>query len=180
MKSPDIPIRPAVGSDYPALCALWEELDEHHRSVRPDLFRTPTGPRRDRAWVLDLIDGPDSAILVAGGSGTELSGLAVVRVDRSPNEPFRVSRCFVQIDNLVVAAAARRRGVGAALIRASAAWAAERDIELVELKMQEFNEGARRFYEAMGFVTARRWMSLSLAPEDPACRPRLGVEESPC
>lgn len=170
-------IRPAVPADYEALCALWEELDEHHRRVRPDLYRPPAGVRRERAWVDSLIEGPDSAILVAQALGGRLSGLAVVRLETPPEIPFRIQRPLVQIDNLVVAAVDRRGGIGAALISACAEWAKARGVDRVELKMMEFNQGARRFYEAMGFVTARRWMSLEL---DRSASAGLGAEESPC
>jgi len=176
MVSP-IPIRPAVLADYEALCALWEELDEHHRRVRPDLFRPPTGPRRELAWVKALIEGPDSAILVAGAARGRLSGLAVVQLETPAEIRFRIQPLFVQVDNLVVAAADRRRGIGAALISACADWSRSRGIERLELKMLEFNQGARRFYEAMGFVTARRWMSLEL---DRPASAGLGAEESTC
>ena len=177
---PPILIRPAVLADYEALCALWEELDEHHRRVRPDLFRPPGGVRRELAWVQGLIEGPDSAILVADVALGRLSGLAVVQLETPPDIAFRIQRPFVQIDNLVVAAADRRRGIGAALIRACADWSRARGIEMVELKMLEFNQGARRFYEAMGFVTARRWMSLELDRPTPPATAGLGAEESPC
>ena len=177
---PPIPIRFAAISDYAPLCALWEELDEHHRRVRPDLFRKPDGPRRELAWVRDLIEAPDSAILVAELEPTSLSGLAVVRFEQPEDLPARVTCPFVQIHNLVVAAAARRRGVGTALMHACLAWAAGRGVDRVELKMLEFNRGARRFYEAVGFVTARRWMSLELDRIDRAALARLGAEENPC
>ena len=177
---PPIPIRFAALTDYAPLCALWEELDEHHRRVRPDLFRKPAGPRRELAWVRDLIEAPDSAILVAELEPATLSGLAVVSFEQPEELPVRVSHPFVQIDNLVVAAAARRRGVGTALIRACVAWAADRGVDRVELKMLEFNQGARRFYEAVGFVTARRWMSLQLDRFDQTALARLGAEENPC
>ena len=174
---PPFLIRPAILADYAPLCALWEALDEHHRRVRPDLFRAPEGPRRELAWVQSLIDNPDSDILVAQCAPARLSGLAVVQLETPEEIRFRIQRPFVQVDNLVVAAADRRRGIGAALIRACADWSRARGIEVVELKMLEFNQGARRFYEAMGFVTARRWMSLEL---DRPASASLGAEESTC
>ena len=142
---PPIPIRPAVLTDYAPLCVLWEALDEHHRQVRPDLFKAPEGPRRELDWVRTLIDAPDSDILVAQTASAPLAGLAVVRLEEPPQEPYRVRRRLVVIDNLVVAQTDRRQGVGAALIQACPDWAADRGVELVELKMQEFNDGAGRF-----------------------------------
>ena len=55
--SPSFQIRTAAAGDYDALCALWTELDEHHRAARPDLFRRPSVPSvssgrslRSRTW----------------------------------------------------------------------------------------------------------------------------------
>lgn len=55
------------------------------------------------------------------------------------------------IDNMHVAASARRNGVGSALMAAAASWLAERYADLaVHLFVLESNHGARRFYERQG------------------------------
>jgi GNAT superfamily N-acetyltransferase len=54
--------------------------------------------------------------------------------------------------DLRVAPAARRRGVGAALFRAAAAWAAARGCAQLKVETQNVNVPACRFYARQGCV----------------------------
>ena len=167
MHSPPTTIRPANPHDYEALCALWTELDEHHRAGRLNLFRIPEGPRREREWALDLVRGPDSTILVAEATGGALAGLAALRVETPTPLPIRITQPFVEVHNLVVTAAFRRTGLAKRLILEAVRWAAARGLGELELTVHEFNTDARAFYDAAGFSTIRRRM-------------RLPVELGPC
>ena len=155
-------IRPADPSDFDALCQLWEALDEHHRRARPGMFRAPVGERRTLASVEDLIQGPDSAILVAEGPNGRLDGL-VVLMARTPLElPIRISQPFAEIDNIVVAPSARRRRVGAQLVAAAKTWARSRDLARLELTAYAFNGGALDFYRAACFEPVSHRLALTL------------------
>ncbi len=56
-----------------------------------------------------------------------------------------------QVLSMWVAPTARRRGVGAALLGAVGTWAVEGGARALTLGVAEGNEGARRFYERLGF-----------------------------
>lgn len=56
-----IATRPAGREDTPALEALFEMLDEHHRLALPHIFRKLPAERREPAWLDARIAGPDSA-----------------------------------------------------------------------------------------------------------------------
>ncbi|GAA1968573.1 GNAT family N-acetyltransferase [Amycolatopsis minnesotensis] len=56
-----------------------------------------------------------------------------------------------------VAPAARGRGVGAALVDAVAAAAAEHGFPVLALQVQEDNTAARRLYERLGFTATGEW-----------------------
>jgi len=155
-------IRSAVAKDFDQLCQLYEELDEHHRRARPDLFRAPLGPRRERPFVDAFIAGPDSTILVAQAEDGRLLGLSAVIIRFVPSTIVRGERRFAEIDSLVVRADARRRGVAHALVQASAVWSSTRRMTTLELKVHEFNQGARSFYEAEGFTTTVRHMARAI------------------
>jgi ribosomal protein S18 acetylase RimI-like enzyme len=152
-------IRPARDEDFDQLCDLYEELDEHHRRARPDLFRTPSGPRRERSFVRSLIAGPDSTILVAQAPSGRLLGLSTVIIRIVPASVIRDERRFAEIDSLVVRVDARRRGIARALVQASAAWSSARGMATLELKVHEFNQDALAFYKAAGFTTTIRHMA---------------------
>jgi GNAT superfamily N-acetyltransferase len=144
-------IRPALLIEREALLPLFEELDEHHRLRRPDLFRKPQGARREPSVLDSLILGPDSAILVAEAAEGKLLGAAVLIVRSIPASAVREPRRFVELDQLIVQHRARRLGVGRSLMRASKAWANGRDVPNLEVSVWSFNAEATEFYRKVGF-----------------------------
>jgi len=150
-------IRPATLGDYRALCALFEELDEFHRQVRPEFFRPFDGPARSWEQVGGWLAGPDSTVLVA--EDAEVVGLCLLLP--RPQAPFAgaVPRKVVVIDNLVVRAGCRNRGIGEELVAASMGWARGQGASHVELGVHAVNRHALRFYERLGFSVSVNWMS---------------------
>ena len=159
MSTPVRPIvRPATLRDYPALCALFEGLDEFHRLKRPDFFRRFDGPARTWEQVGQWLAGPDSTVLVAEDLA-DVIGLAVL-LPRPP-APFAgaVPRKVVVIDNLVVRADRRDRGIGEGLVAASMEWARGQGTSHVELGVHAVNRHALSFYQRLGFGVSVNWMS---------------------
>jgi ribosomal-protein-alanine N-acetyltransferase len=87
----------------------------------------------------------------------------------------------IEILNLAVRPAARRRGVGARLLGEAVAWAKGMHAENIYIEVRASNQSAQRFYERHGFhETGRRTryystpvedallLALSLAPDAPA------------
>ena len=68
----------------------------------------------------------------------------------------------MRIEDVVVAAPARRQGIGRALIEAAFAFARQRDVRRVEITVISENHDAAAVYLAMGFTPARttleRWL----------------------
>jgi len=155
-------IRHAVEADYDDLSPLFAALDALHREARPDFFQAADGPPRTRAYVDGLIAGPDSAILVAESAGS-LAGFATLILRQNNGLPVVVPRRCVEVDNLFVAAAHRRAGVGRALLTRARAWAVAKYAGAIEIGVHEFNEPARRFYESLGYETATRRLLLRVA-----------------
>jgi GNAT superfamily N-acetyltransferase len=144
-----VSVRPALSSDIAAMIPLFEELDEHHRLALPEVFHKPVGARRDQPWLDWLIAGPDQAILVA--EGPEVIGLVVLIARSAAANIVRDARRFVEIDQMVVCRAGRRRGVGRALVEASNAWARARGISDLEVAAWSFNVETIEFYRRVGF-----------------------------
>jgi ribosomal protein S18 acetylase RimI-like enzyme len=150
-----ISVRPALPSDIAALIPLFEELDEHHRLALPVVFREPDGARREQSWLDGVIAGPDQAILVAEGPHADIVGLVglVVLIARSvAANSVRDARRFVEIDQLVVTSATRRRGIGRSLIDASKAWGRARGIANLEVSAWSVNAETIEFYRKVGFA----------------------------
>jgi GNAT superfamily N-acetyltransferase len=155
-------IRPATPSDFDQLCKLWEVLDEHHRQLRPDLFRKPLGQRRDPTWVNGVIEAPDSDILVAEAPDGALVGLALLIVRTPPDLPVRVAPPYVEIDNIVVLPLQGRSGVGSQLVAGSKAWARARGYAELQLTVYAFNAAALPFYAREGFAPLSHRMVLGI------------------
>lgn len=154
-------IRPATIADYEQLCDLFDEVDRLHRETLPDTFRKADGPPRSRERIAQLVDGPNAVILVAE-RGEMLLGLAVLwELPVSPN-PMRVPRRVVEIDTIVVRAAARRQGIGRSLIAAAVQWAKGRGADHAEISVYAFNQDALRTYEAAGFTMSLHRLKLPL------------------
>jgi ribosomal protein S18 acetylase RimI-like enzyme len=108
--------------------ALWHEagLTRPWNDPDADLTRALAGPASD---VLAVVD--DDRLL----------GTAMVGHDGHRGWLYYLS----------VASAARRRGVGTALVRACEAWLVERDVPKVQLMVRRDNAPALAFYAPLGY-----------------------------
>jgi ribosomal protein S18 acetylase RimI-like enzyme len=148
--SEDCVIRAATPADYEATCALFDGLDALHREQLPWLFRAPVGRARSRDHFDELVSSQRSSILLAVARG--IVGVVTVRLQRAPDRAVFIPQDWGVIDEIIVLASWRRRGIGAQLARAAEHWANERGAAWVELGVYDFNTEARSFYEALGYL----------------------------
>jgi ribosomal protein S18 acetylase RimI-like enzyme len=144
-------IRPARAGDVAALARLNAEIHAIHMAAVPDRYRQPTAAEVEE-WFRAALADEAVAVLVAELDGAA-AGYAVVRRVDAPGHIFAPPRRIAEVDQLGVAAAARRRGVGRALMAAAEqegrAWGAA----AVGLSVVGFNRDALRFYQALGYET---------------------------
>ena len=151
-------IRFANEEDLPAVNLLRKEVNDLHVTGKPETFK-PGFPPALRDYVYELFRDPEKDIVVAEQDGA-LLGFAVLHELHRPETPYMWERHYLDVDEFGVAEAARRQGIGRALIDFIREVAAERGLPRVELNMWEFNQDALAFYEAVGFRTYRRYMEL--------------------
>jgi GNAT superfamily N-acetyltransferase len=159
--SAGVQLRPLGPGDFEALTALLKPLDDMHHEALPHLYRPVDGPVRSRDFFLAQIAREDVFWRVACDGDVAIgfvSAIVMSRPDRPPHAPGR----FARIDDVMVQASARRRGVGRRLIAAALEWARAAGVEDVELNVFEFNAEALAFYERLGFATLMRRLSLRL------------------
>jgi GNAT superfamily N-acetyltransferase len=119
--------------------------------VRPDFFRPFEGPARTREQIEQWLKGPSSTVLVAENENGVV-GLAVL-LTRPPSAFIgAVPRKVIELDNLVVRADQRSRGIGRHLLAAILEWSRGQGATHLEVAVHAFNRDARRFYERFGFV----------------------------
>jgi ribosomal protein S18 acetylase RimI-like enzyme len=134
--------------DLDRVAALWTALSAHHAALDP-LFRLRPGADSE---IHDLLAAqlrdPDAAVFVCE-SGGDLEGFCSVQIDRAP--PIYREQERVEITDLGVREAARRRGIGSALVAAAYEWIAGRGVERVEVRVAARNTEGQAFWRALGF-----------------------------
>ena len=146
-----VTLRPARSDDHDGLEALLAEADELHARILPAYFRPPRRTMRARDELVRLLGARDQKILVADEGGRTL-GLVHVQIYDTPAVATMVPKRRAHVDNLIVAEAARRRGLGRRLLDAAAEWARGEGAREILLTVWAGNESAERFYEALGFT----------------------------
>jgi ribosomal protein S18 acetylase RimI-like enzyme len=162
MTAPPINVRPATAADFAALCELWIEIGQYNQAARPDMFHVDLGLPRSPAWFEQVLAAKDMDILVAEAPDGAIRGLIVLAKSERAANRDRIASRFVEIQDLVVTSSARRQGVATALLDAARAWTAARSVRRIELNVYEFNDVAQTLYEAEGYATVSRRMSLNV------------------
>lgn len=140
-------VRPAVAADLPALLALYSEL-------HPD---DPAPEGAVEVW-RQISAQQGRTILVADVAGSVVGTVDCVVL---PNLT-RGGRSFMLVENVVVAAAARRGGVGAVLMDAAVALARAGGCYKVQLLSRKTRDSSHAFYESCGFRAVAQGFRLYL------------------
>jgi putative acetyltransferase len=99
----------------------------------------------ERRYLKALRRYPHAAVFVAErDDGTIVGRLSIGR------DPHPASTHVADV-GLMVAADARRQGVGTAMLEAAVGWAREAGVRKIELHVFPWNEAAIKLYEAFGF-----------------------------
>ena len=140
----ELVVRPAQPADAAALVALAEAVGSEPEGwlISDSRWRSVGGERR---YLRTVRRHPDAAVFVAETPAGIVGRLSVAR------DPHPASRHVADL-GLMVAASARRRGVGWALLEQSVEWASTAGVRKLELHVFPHNEPAIRLYERFGFV----------------------------
>lgn len=133
---------------------------------------------RYRQAVCPATGDPKRLVLVAEAATTPE---AMGRGDSGGIQGFLVARHLAsewELENIVVAAAARRKELGRQLIEALLGHAREADSEAVFLEVRESNTAARRLYEKAGFQQMGRRKSYYANPAEDAILYRVQIGPS--
>ena len=134
-------MREAALADLEALLGLYEQLTGPLDEPVPHPLPDP------RAAIEQIVADPARSLLVAELDG-ELVGTLDVLI--APNLTHH-ARPWALVENVVVAARARRRGAGRALMLRAIALAREAGCYKVNLISGNVRTGAHDFYRSLGF-----------------------------
>lgn len=141
--------RLATPEDARTLAALNHHVHDLHVAAEPDRY-SATDDAAVAAQFRTFIDDPATEVLLVEREGAPAGYVVVVGVER-PSQAFAPARRWALIDQIAVAPSARRTGVGRALMDAAAQSARRRGYPELQLDVRAHNEGARKFYESLGY-----------------------------
>jgi ribosomal protein S18 acetylase RimI-like enzyme len=139
MLEKEILIRHARTQDIETLAALLEELFQIEKDFIPDAAH-------QRSGLYKLLEEAQAVILVAESRG-EVIGMCTVQTVISTAEGGLAGI----LEDMIVAASARRQGIARALVKAAEEWAQERGLTRLQLLAESENETALRCYSSTGW-----------------------------
>jgi len=152
----DINYRPATEADFPALAAMYTQLNTYFYEVG---YLLPRPENVGELW-LDSFRrtlGRFSNIFVAEQEGRVL-GFHLCRLKRLP--AYMGGVMAGEVSDVWVEPEARSSGVGAALVQAGLAWMREQGVHSVEVQVLSQNAGSLKFFERLGFKLEYRALRL--------------------
>lgn len=149
-------VREAGEADTQAINALRRQVKLVHAAGRPDFFSDDFNQQLED--YLTIFFRQENAEVFVAEKDRHIVGFACVEYVDRPASPYRMALKYCDVNEFGVDEEHRRQGIGTALFAFIRARAAEKGFSRIELNMWEFNEGALRFYESLGFRTYRRYM----------------------
>ncbi len=154
-------VRRAIGEDIPAILELLVQVDMVHHRGRPDLFKGPA-TKYTAGELVDIISDDSRPVFVCVSDTGQVLGHAFCVHKQILNDHVLTDVKTLYIDDICVDEEARGQHVGKALYDHVVAYAAENDYYNVTLNVWSLNEGAMKFYEAMGLKPQKIGMELIL------------------
>ena len=164
-------IRSATPSDLDTLGRLGALLMRTHYVFDRQRFLPPGDDAEDGyAWFLEAqLREPDAVVLVADRDGI-VDGYVYAALEPLSWKELRGPAGFVH--DLVVDEAARGQGVARELLDAAVRWLTERGAPRVILWTATDNSRAQRLFDAAGFRTTMKEMTLELSSPDAVSGPK--------
>ena len=153
-------IRKATQADIPQILRLLVQVNLVHHNGRPDIFKGPV-TKYDEQQLRSLLTDERRPVYVCV-EGARVLGYVFCILRETPDSPMMVETRTLYVDDLCVDEDARGKGVGKALMEDVTKLAKTLGCRSVTLNVWACNEGARRFYEAIGMKEQRRTMELLL------------------
>ncbi|MEB2345167.1 MAG: GNAT family N-acetyltransferase [Deltaproteobacteria bacterium] len=141
--------RLARRADLAAVAALWAALVEEHAALDPAFALEAGAEAGLPAEAARILEDPAAALWVWEGA-EGVAGFCAAQ--RRPAPAAARERARVEITELAVAPAARRRGAGRALVAAALAWAAAGGARRIEVRVAARNPAGQAFWRALGFA----------------------------
>ena len=141
-------IRFAEPRDVAGILKLLKQVGRVHHLGRPDIFRS-NAQKYGASQVLAMLDSTKTPIFVAA-EGDEVLGYGFCMIKEHEKDPVIADHRELYIDDLCVEENCRGQHVGKTIYEAILRYAKMRKCYNVTLNVWSCNEGAMKFYQAMG------------------------------
>lgn len=145
-------LRRATPADAGVLAALNAHVQGWHAENYPEAFFPAPDPAALQAHFAQRLADPLVTCFLAGDPP---AGYALCALQDRPLSLFSPPVRRLMVDHIAVAPAARRQGLGAALLSAARRLAKDLSCDEVLLDTWEANHQAHAFFRAMGFAPRR-------------------------
>jgi ribosomal protein S18 acetylase RimI-like enzyme len=142
-------IRRATLRDADRLVELWMEMWQFHYKLDPRFAPSPMAATTMRHWIEGHLENPHSAIFCADHDGQIVGYLLATILE---NMPIVMNPSFGFVSEIAVTEKARRKGVGARLLKEAHAWFKSKLITSVEVNVAVRNAVSRQFWRKMGYA----------------------------
>jgi GNAT superfamily N-acetyltransferase len=148
-------------ADYPRAHVVIAETFSFHQQAAPEFFHQSDSPPPTLATIESLLEEDAGAWFLAEHEGLVI-GFITAQMRPPAQEPYFVPERRALVQNLGMLSAWRGQGIGRALMEAVEGWAREHGATRLVLNVWEFNTGALRFYETLGYSAFSRnmWKAL--------------------
>lgn len=152
-------VRYATRDELERVNELRKMVNEVHCKGRPDIFKD--GFCKELQEFIYTLWQKDNSDVIVVIRDSEICGFACVDYVERPESPYNLARRYYHINEFGVDKKYRRQGVATELFDFIKKEAANKNFNKIELDMWDFNEGALKFYESLGFGTYRRFMEFT-------------------
>ncbi len=144
-------LRAASVDDIAVLLRLNAHVQTLHARIEPSFFKAITDPEELATYFAIVLENPDNQVILAEDD-TAL-GYIWFQVQLVPETPFTWPRQRTYIYQIAVDEAARRRGVGSALLAHVEERSQDAGINTLALDTWASNSSAQAFFRARGYST---------------------------
>lgn len=142
-------IKKPTQEDLENFLPVIQEMFLEHDVAEPDLFNPNSfKPDQVKDMYVGLLNDESKGIFAAYIDG-KLSGIVRAEIVTPPS--FYKIQQLGLVDDLIVLQEYRKMGVGTGLMEAALNWLKEKKVEMVEVKIYEWNEKSQGLVTKLGF-----------------------------
>ncbi|MBT9142915.1 MAG: Spermidine/spermine N(1)-acetyltransferase [Syntrophomonadaceae bacterium] len=151
-----IQIRMAKEEDIEQILSIAKQVNKMIQQHRSEFFGKLREFRRTPYFYSQAIRAKDSIIFVAEEKKGDVVGYVYATIERKQDDLITIP--CVSVNEIAVKTKYQGSGVGKFLMDYVHEWTHKNGIHVIQLAVWEFNKGALKLYEKMGYKTIMRKM----------------------